>query len=145
MKKLERREASQYSPLALAFLGDAVYEQFVRERLVLEANRPAGELHKMSVERVRAGYQARGYSLLESILTSEELAVLKRGRNAATHTVPKSASPAEYHRATAVECLFGWLSLCGERERAEELFLILWEMGNTGEDSMRTSPVHTSE
>lgn len=128
MTPITMREANQYSPLTLAFLGDAVYEQLVRERLVREANRPAGVLHRMSVKRVRAAYQSHAYGVLEPLLSEEEQAVLKRGRNAEGNTVPKSSNPAEYHRATAVECLFGWLHLQGRQERIYTLFEEVWRI-----------------
>ncbi|MGN1102169.1 MAG: ribonuclease III domain-containing protein [Huintestinicola sp.] len=80
---MEKREVNQYSPLTLAFLGDAVYSQLVREKLVLTANMPVKKLHPASVERVRAGYQARAAALIEPLLNEDETAVMKRGRNAA--------------------------------------------------------------
>ena len=126
MSILEKRDVNQYSPLTLAFLGDAVYEQLVREKIVLTANMPVGKLHKAAVEKVRAAYQSRAVDLIESLLTDDELAVMKRGRNATSNTVPKSSNPIEYRRATSLETLFGYLHLLGNSERIVELFDIIW-------------------
>lgn len=126
---MDKRAANGYSPLTLAFLGDAVYGQLVRERLVISANMPVKKLHPASVERVRANYQARASELIEPMLTEDERAVMKRGRNAAcsSGSVPKSSNPIEYHKATSLEALFGYLHLTGERERIKELFEYIWE------------------
>ena len=105
------------SPLTLAFLGDGVYGLLVRERLVQEANRPAGELHSRSVALVRAEAQAEAVTRLLPLLTEEEAAVFRRGRNA--HT---SRSGGDYHRATGLEALFGWLYLKGDQTRLRTLF-----------------------
>lgn len=122
MDKLTKAEVRQLSPAALAFYGDSVYEILVRRSIVMCGNRPSGELHTMSVKMARASYQAAAYEKLLPLLTEEEADVLRRGRNTTGITAPKSSSPAEYHKATAVEALFGYLSLIGEEERLEELF-----------------------
>lgn len=126
--QLDQREINQYSPLALAFLGDAVYEQLVRERLLLVANRPVGQLHQLTVKRVCASFQAKAADLILSTLNEEEQAILKRGRNATGTTVPKHSSAIEYRHATALESLFGYLHLKGESERINQLFDIIWAM-----------------
>ena len=114
---------SLYSPLALAFLGDAVFGLLVRESLLLEANRPAGELHRLATAQVNAQAQARLARALLPRLTEEEAAVFRRGKNAKPGTVPQSCSATEYALATGLEALFGWLWLRGEFERARELYL----------------------
>lgn len=114
---METEDLRTVSPLTLAFLGDGVYGLLVRERLVREANRPAGELHRESVELVRAEAQSAAVDRLLPLLTEEETAVFRRGRNA--HT---SRTGSEYHRATGLEALFGWLYLKGEQNRLRELF-----------------------
>lgn len=119
-------EARLYSPLALAFLGDSVYEQFVRERLLREGNRPARQLHASAVARVRAEFQAAAIEHITPLLTQEELEIYKRGRNASGISVPRHASVGEYRKATGFECLFGYLQLCGQRTRLEELFAAVW-------------------
>ncbi len=125
---MEKRDANQYSPLALAFLGDAVYSQLVRERLLLESNMPVGKLHSAAVERVCAHYQAQAAELIEPYLTEDEAAVMRRGRNAHTGsgTTPKNSNPIEYHKATSLEALFGWLELTKAEERKQELFDIIY-------------------
>ena len=114
-----------YSPLALAFLGDAVFDILVREQLLLEANRPVRDLHRESVQRVNAGEQARAMQKFFPLLTEEEAAVLRRGRNAKPGHVPPGCTREEYARATALEALFGWLWLSGRFDRARELFGML--------------------
>ena len=105
------------SPLALAFVGDGVYEMMVRERLVCLANRPPRELHREAVKLVRAEAQAEAMERLMPLLTEKELAVYKRGRNA--HTTRNSD---DYHRATGLETLFGYLYLSDDIDRVRALF-----------------------
>lgn len=113
------------SPSVFAFVGDAVYGLYVRLKLA-EVNRPSGELHRLSVEWVKASSQAEAFKVIEGTLSEEELAVFKRGRNFHTSSSPKSSTKSEYHTATGIECLFGYLKLSGREERAEELFNIIW-------------------
>ena len=124
-EKLTEREANTYSPLTLAFLGDSVYDTFVREHLLRQANMPVAKLHSAKIKLVCAEFQSRAYDLLAEELSEHELAVLKRGRNATGNTVPKHADAAEYRRATAVECLFGYLYLTGQDRRIKELFAVM--------------------
>lgn len=119
---LTEKEAAAYSPNVLAFYGDSVYETMVRKRVVLEHQTNAGRLHELAVEHVRASYQSEAVSVIEPMLTEREADILRRGRNAGGISVPKSAKPSEYRRATALEALFGYLSLTGQGERLEELF-----------------------
>ena len=107
------------SPLTLAFLGDGVYGLLVREYLVKEGNRPAGELHRASVELVKAEAQAAAIARILPLLTEEEQAVFRRGRNA--HT---SRSGTDYHHATGLEALFGYVYLKGDTARLRELFAL---------------------
>ena len=113
------------SPSVLAFVGDAVYGLYVRTKLA-EVNRPSGELHRLSVKLVSAPAQAKAYGIIEDKLSEKEIAIFKRGRNFHTSSAPKSATKGEYHTATGLECLFGYLYLDGENNRAEELFNIIW-------------------
>jgi len=110
------------SPLALAFVGDGVYSLMVRERLVSGSSAPNGCLHERSVSLVRAEAQAKAMTRLLPLLTEEEARVYRRGRNA--HT---SRSGQEYHSATGLEALFGYLYLAGNLERVRELFLAAFE------------------
>ena len=122
MNQTTHTKADEYSPLTLAFLGDGVYDLLVRESLVNKANRPAGELNRQKVAMVNCRAQAEYAQLLMPSLSEKELAVYKRGRNAAPKCTPKNGSVADYHSATGLECLFGWLHVNGETERINELF-----------------------
>ncbi len=115
----------QLSPLNLAFIGDCVYEMLVRETLVAAANRPVNDLHRESVKFVSAKAQTAAYDKIRDCLTEEETAVYKRGRNAKVGHNPKSASQGEYHIATGVEALFGYLYLTEQHDRIKELFEII--------------------
>lgn len=117
----------QLSPLNLAFVGDCVYEMLVRETLVCNANRPVNDLHRESVKFVSAKAQTQAYEKIKDFLTEDETAQFKRGRNAKVGHLPKSATDAEYHTATGVEALFGYLYLSGQLDRIKELFKIINE------------------
>ncbi len=134
--QLTDHEAMMYSPLALAFIGDAVYEQLVRERLILKANTSANALHVMAVERVCAEYQAAAvHELIDrGLLSEQENDVYKRGRNANGINPPKHSSVAQYRSATGLEALFGFLKLTGRDERVEELFGYIWDFGEKKEN-----------
>ena len=125
MEEIKRTPADAYSPLTLAFIGDGVYDLLVREALVNRANRPAGELNRQKVAMVNCKAQAQFSELLMPMLSEKELAVYKRGRNAAPKCTPKNGSVADYHSATGLECLFGYLHLNGEGARIEELFALI--------------------
>ena len=125
MEERKRTPADVYSPLSLAFVGDGVYDLLVRDYLIRQANRPVGELNKMKVSLVKCESQARFASLLMPYLSENEQAVYKRGRNAAPKCTPKHGSVADYHSATGLEALFGYLYLNGEQERTRELFQII--------------------
>lgn len=127
MVTIDKHEVNQYSPLTLAFLGDAVYEKLVREKLVKIANMPVNKLHKEAVEKVRAAFQSKAVDVISLLLTEDEAEIMKRGRNATSNTVPKSSNPIEYRRATSLESLFGYLDLIGDNERIAEIFEFIWE------------------
>lgn len=119
------------SPLTLAFVGDAVFGLLVRERLADMDLAPA-KLHPTSVKLVKAGAQAKAAAALLPLLSEEEAGVYKRGRNAHTGNVPKNASLGEYHAATGLEALFGFLYLDGRTDRAGELFQEVWRLSELG-------------
>lgn len=111
--------------MALAFIGDGVFELLVRERLLQNGTLPAHKLHYKAVRRVNAVAQAATYDALEAVLSDEERSILKRGRNASTSSVPKSCTPEEYRKATAIESLLGYLYLKGEIARIAELYEVM--------------------
>ncbi len=115
-------DPASFSPLALAFIGDGVYDLFVREQLICQGNCPVGTLHKTAVKSVCCQAQAQAVQKLMPILTEEEQAIYKRGRNAHTSRTPKNATVADYHAATGLETLFGYLYLKGDLPRLRELF-----------------------
>ena len=112
----------EYSPLALAYIGDSVFDILVRKMLLARGNMPVNKLHKLAKGYVNAGSQAKMYVFLEDKLTEEELAVMKRGRNAKSYTTAKNQSVTDYRHATGLEALFGYLYLKGDNERIRELF-----------------------
>lgn len=109
------------SPLNLAFVGDGIFDLLLRTVLVMRANRPAHELHKQKSGVAKAATQARLGEVLEDMLTEEELAVYKRGRNAKSGTMAKNASVTDYRKATGLEALMGYLYLTGQEKRMIEL------------------------
>lgn len=121
------QEIHQISSLGLAHLGDAVYELMVRSWLCLHGKATNKGLHKAAITYVSAPAQAQRCQKILPILTEEEQDVFRRGRNSHTAAVPKGASVGEYHTATALEALFGWLYLRGETERLNQLFSLMME------------------
>lgn len=122
-------EKKMLSPSVLAFMGDAVYGLLVRTKLS-DISRPSGELHRLSVTLVNANAQAQAYKFIEPMLSETETDIFKRGRNFHTGTAPKSSTKAQYHAATGLEALFGYLYLSGNTQRANELFEVIWEYQN---------------
>lgn len=120
-------ELRAISAIGLAHMGDAVYETLVRTWLCVHGKATGKELHRATIALVCAQKQAELAQRVLPQLTEEELAVYKRGRNANVHAMPRSATPAQYHAATGLECLVGWLYLRGDKERAEQLFHAMME------------------
>ncbi len=110
----------------LSFVGDAVYSLLVRERLCVLGKSRSNDLHTSSAKLVKANAQANAYLKIESILSEKEIAVYKRGRNAHNNHTPKNASEGDYHIATGIETLFGYLYLTNQNERIYELFDIIF-------------------
>ena len=127
MENEARTNADAYSPLTLAFIGDGVYDLLVRDYLVRKANRPVGELNKVKVSLVNCESQASFAKAIMPCLREREQAVYKRGRNAAPKSSSKHGTLADYHSATGLEALFGYLHLNGEQERINELFSMIIE------------------
>lgn len=101
-EELKNTDPDLLSPLTLAFIGDTVFDLLVRGNLVMQANRPVGKLHPLAAKRVCAAAQARAAQVIAPVLTEHEADIYRRGRNAHTGRVPKSASSAEYHSATGL-------------------------------------------
>lgn len=120
-------ELRAISAIGLAHMGDAVYETLVRTWLCVHGKATGKELHRATIALVCAQKQAELAQRVLPQLTEEELAVYNRGRNANVHAMPRSATPAQYHAATGLECLMGWLYLRGDKERAEQLFHAMME------------------
>lgn len=115
-------DVSSLSPLTLAFIGDTVFDLLTRCELVCEANRPVNTLHNMASKRVCAAAQAEAIKRIMPLLSEDETAVFKRGRNAHVGSKAKNASSSDYHYATGLESLFGWLWLKGETDRIRYLY-----------------------
>lgn len=118
---LEPVDAGSYSPLVLAYIGDAVYELIIRTKVVNRGSMQVSKMHKRSTLLVKAAAQARLIKALEEDLTPEEHAVFKRGRNAKSVTIAKNATMIDYRMATGMEALVGWLFLDEQYERLAEL------------------------
>ncbi len=127
LKKEEIPEINTLSPLTLAFLGDSVYEMFIRTKILSGGSRPANELHKIAVGYVKAKAQATAAHKIFDMLTEDELSIYKRGRNTNIHTVPKNADMADYRHATALETLIGYLYLKGDNERLLQLLNVAFD------------------
>lgn len=110
-----------YSPLVLAYVGDAVYELYVRTLLVSSENCPVAALHKKSVSYVKAKAQSDILEKIMDSLTEEEQDIVRRGRNAKSGTIPKNADVGEYKRATGFESLIGFLYLKKENQRLMDI------------------------
>lgn len=110
-----------YSPLTLAYIGDAVYELVIRSLIVEQGNAPVNKLHKRSSRLVKAKSQAEAAEKLMDVFTEEELAVYKRGRNTRSHTMAKNAEMIDYRMATGFEAVMGYLHLKQDYERIIEL------------------------
>lgn len=110
-----------YSPLALAYIGDSIYDVIIRTVVVERGNQSAKKLHRTVIQYVNAGTQARMAEALEEVLTEEEKEVYRRGRNAKSNSTAKNASMTDYRKATGIEALLGYLYLQDRTDRAVEL------------------------
>lgn len=117
----EEIDVKTYSPLALAFMGDCIFEIIIRTVVVERGNRRAEGLHKFKSAVVNAKVQAKMAEMLLPELTEEELACYKRGRNAKSHSMAKNATVGEYRKATGLEALYGYLYLQNQEDRLLEL------------------------
>ena len=144
---LKHVEAGEYSPLALAYIGDAVYELAIRTLVMNRGNMQVNKMHKKTANLVKADAQARFYLLLEEELTDAEKAAYRRGRNAKSFTMPKHATMKDYRMATGFEALMGYLYLSGKTERMVDLVALA--MKKTGkaasEDTEKTEEEKSDE
>ncbi len=124
---LTQQEIKAFSNLGLAHIGDGVYELLCRSHLCASGKHTVGNLHRETVQMVKAPTQAKFAEKLLPHLTEEELSYYRRGKNAHVHAVPKGATPAEYAKATGLEALLGALYLSGQTDRINELFHIMIE------------------
>lgn len=124
-------DPTQLGPLVLAYIGDTVYDLYVRSELVTATRLTAHGLHMAASKRVCAAAQAEAFRRIEPSLTEEELAVYRRGRNGHPGTVPKNASISDYRTATGLEALIGWLYLKGDDERLTALMRTVLQEENT--------------
>lgn len=118
---INKSDISQMSPLVWAYMGDAVYEKFIREYVIRQGLCKNGLLHKKSIKYVSAKGQAQILKEIEEFLTDEEKDIVRRGRNSNPHSTAKNADIVEYKYATGFEALIGWLYLNEKEERLEEI------------------------
>ena len=116
--------------LNLAFIGDGVYDLLVREYLVTHSSAHVGELNQRKVKMVNCKSQAEYVRLILPALSEEEAEVYKRGRNTKVNSASKHSTLSDYHAATGLETLFGWLYLKGRHDRINELFTLIIEKGS---------------
>jgi ribonuclease-3 family protein len=117
----KEKDIRTYSPLTLAYIGDGVYDLIIRTMVVEKANRPANDLHRLTVQYVSAKAQAKIVGALTEEFTEEEQTIFHRGKNAKPHTMAKNATMADYMRATGFEAVIGYLYLAGRMDRVLEL------------------------
>lgn len=125
--KMDKNDLNAISMLGLAHIGDAVYELLTRTMLCADGNKKVTDLHKKTVAIVNAPAQAAAAARMLPVLSEDEAYIYKRGRNAKVNSVPQKADIAQYHAATGLEALFGWLYLQGKTERINELYAICTE------------------
>ena len=124
---LSEAEIKAISNLGLAHMGDCVFEILCRGYLCARGGKNVGNLHRDTINMVKASSQAKFMDKLLPHLTEEEMAFYRRGKNSHVHAVPKSCTPAEYAKATGLEALFGALYLAGQTDRINELFKLVME------------------
>lgn len=125
--QMDKNDLNAISMLGLAHIGDAVYELLTRTMLCADGNKKVTDLHKKTVAIVNAPAQAAAAARMLPVLTEDEAYIYKRGRNAKVNSVPQKADIAQYHAATGLEALLGWLYLQGKTERINELYAICTE------------------
>lgn len=125
--QMSQQDVNKISMLGLAHVGDGVYELLTRTMLCSQGHFSVAELHKLTISYVNAPAQAQAAEKIKPLLSEEESAVFRRGRNAKVNSVPHNANIGQYHAATGLEALFGWLYLQGRTERINQLFSVIVE------------------
>ncbi|MCT4663392.1 MAG: Mini-ribonuclease 3 [Tissierellales bacterium] len=120
-KEWKNREVQMMGPLQLAYVGDAVYEMYIRNYLIENKNAKVNQLHRLATHYVKAKAQSDILWRIESELTDEEKTIVRRGRNAKSYSVPKNAKLSDYRNATALEALIGFLFLEKRDDRLKEV------------------------
>lgn len=129
---MTQTQVDAISNLGLAHMGDCVFEILCRGYLCANGGKTVDQLHRETIRMVKATSQARFVDRLLPLLTPEELAYYRRGKNSHVHAVPKSATPQEYAKATGLEALFGALYLMGRTDRLNELFQTVMQAAQDG-------------
>ncbi|MCI3923314.1 ribonuclease III [Paenibacillus sp. TRM 82003] len=124
------------SPLALAYLGDAVYDMYVRQYVLSHASRRVNQLHREATRFVSAKAQAKAVRAIEPALSEEEADMLRRGRNAKSHAAPKNTDVLDYRHSTGFECLVGYLYLCKRYERLETILRLALGLDSLEEEGV---------
>ena len=127
---MKKEEVLQFSPLVCAYMGDAVYEKYIREYVIKQGLCKNGLLHKKSIKYVSAKGQASILRKIEENLNEEEKDIVRRGRNANPHSTAKNADIVEYKYATGFEALIGFLYLTEEEERLQEIINMAVRLGD---------------
>jgi len=125
--KAHAKDPTQLGPLVLAYIGDTVFDLYVRTHLILSTDLTAHGLHMQAAKHVCAAAQSAAFKKVEGLLTEDEAAVFRRGRNSHIGTVPKNAAIGDYRAATGLEAVIGWLYLKGDDERLNELMRVIAE------------------
>ena len=132
---MDEKQAKRKNPLVLAYVGDTVFDLYIRTNLVKHSDEHVNQLNQKACKAVNARAQAQAIEILQEALTEEELEVFRRGRNAKSGTVPKNMDVQDYRKATGLEALFGYLFLSGKYQRLEELFRMI--LARTEEEPCR--------
>ena len=129
-----RGKVNTMSPLTWAYIGDAVYELYIRNHLVETTNLKPNKLHKESIKFVKAKSQAQILNKLKEDLTEEEKEIVRRSRNTQNHHLPKNADPTDYMYATAFEGLIGYLYLSKQKQRLNEILKKVLEINSNPDE-----------
>lgn len=125
LSNIDINNVNLINPLVLAYIGDSVFEVYVRTKVVNDGMLKTNKLHRLSTEYVKAKAQAEALIRISENLTEDELNIVRRGKNANSNTIPKNADVADYKKATALEALIGYLFLSNKLERLDEIIALI--------------------